>query len=171
MTGNFDFPSYHSLMGSLLKVTTILSHFILTLLTRPGLNMDFSAQIHYILIAMNQGLSQSGLNLNSATHTARPEHQPIRGQDCDNLTNQSRPDRALVSESSRRNICSDGRFPDTNPQTLLSFNYVKTKYLSSATTWNALFRLRYQNIYKTVFKMISLTSAEKVLGMPEIIFI
>ena len=119
MTCNFDFPSYHSLMGSLLEVTTVLSHIILTLLTRSGLKMDFSAQIHYILIAMNQGLSQSGLNLNSATHS----------------------DRALVSESSRRNICSDGRLPDTNPQTLLSFNYVKTKYLSSATTWNALFEI------------------------------
>ena len=72
MTCNFDFPSYHSLMGSLLEVTTVLSHIILTLLTRSGLKMDFSAQIHYILIAMNQGLSQSGLNLNSATHPGPP---------------------------------------------------------------------------------------------------
>lgn len=45
---------------------------------------------------------------------------------------------ALVSESSRRNICPDGRLPDTNPQTLLSFNYVKTKYLSNATTWKCI---------------------------------
>ena len=158
MTGNFDFPSYHSLMGSLLKVTTILSHFILTLLTRPGLNMDFSAQIHYILIAMNQGLSQSGLNLNSATHPG-PPWAPANQRPGLWQSDQWEATivRALVSESSRRNICSDGRFPDTNPQTLLSFNYVKTKYLSSATTWNALFRLRYQNIYKTAFKMISLT--------------
>ena len=72
MTCNSDFPSYHTLMGSLLEVTTVLSHFILTLLTGPRLNVDFWAQIHYILIAMNQGLSQSGLNLNSATHPGPP---------------------------------------------------------------------------------------------------
>lgn len=60
-------------MGSLLEVTiTGLSHFILTLLTGPRQNRDFWAQIHYILIAMNQGLSQSGLNLNSATHSGPP---------------------------------------------------------------------------------------------------
>ena len=50
-----------------------------------------------------------------------------------------------MSESSRRNICPDGRPSDTNPQTLLSFNYVKTKYLSNATTCsNALFSLSYE---------------------------
>ena len=59
-------------MGSLSKVTTVLSHFILTLLTGPRQTTEFWAQIHYILIAMNQGLSQSGLNLNSATHSGPP---------------------------------------------------------------------------------------------------
>ena len=150
MTCNSDFPSYHTLMGSLLEVTTVLSHFILlTLLTGPRLNRGLLSPNPLYFDCHESGFesiraqfefSDSPWPALSPPAISQSEASivrlwPIRGQEPG----------SPVSESSRRNISPDGRLSDTNPQTLLSFNYVKTKYLSNATTCsNALFSLSYE---------------------------